>query len=55
MRTRFPNPQRQEFPLSDEADRFYKSGKPFLQRYLPFWVANLIDRMLVFLIPLDRR
>jgi hypothetical protein len=49
---RFPNPSRQEFPLSDEAERFYKSGKPFLQRYLPFWVANLADRMLVFLIPL---
>ena len=49
---RFPNPLRQEFPLSDEAERFYKSGKPFLQRYLPFWVANLADRMLVFLIPL---
>jgi TRAP transporter TAXI family solute receptor len=49
---RFPNPLRQEYPLSDEADRFYKSGKPFLQRYLPFWVANLADRMLVFLIPL---
>ena len=49
---RFPNPQSQEFPLSDEADRFYKSGKPFLRRYLPFWVANLADRMLVYLIPL---
>lgn len=49
---RFPNPLRQEYPLSDEADRFYKTGKPFLQRYLPFWVANLADRMLVYLIPL---
>ena len=48
----FPNPLRQEFPVADEAERFYKSGKPFLQRYLPFWVANLADRMLVFLIPL---
>jgi len=48
----FPNAARQEFPVADEAERFYKSGKPFLQRYLPFWVANLADRMLVFLIPL---
>lgn len=48
----FPNPARQEFPVANEAERFYKSGKPFLQRYLPFWVANLADRMLVFLIPL---
>ncbi len=49
---RFPNPQGQEFPLSDEATRFYKTGKPFLRRYLPFWVANLADRMLVYLIPI---
>jgi TRAP transporter TAXI family solute receptor len=48
---RFPNPLQQEYPLSDEAERFYKSGKPFLRRYLPFWVANLVDRMLVYLIP----
>jgi len=48
----FPNGARQDVPLSDEAERFYKSGKPLLQRYLPFWVANLVDRMLVYLIPL---
>jgi hypothetical protein len=40
-----------EFPLSDDAKRYYTSGRPFLQRYLPFWAANLVDRMLVFLIP----
>jgi hypothetical protein len=41
-----------EFPLSPEAQRYYKSGRPFLQRYLPFWAATLIDRMVVMLIPL---
>jgi len=40
------------FPLSPEAQRYYKSGKPWLQRYLPFWAATLIDRMVVMLIPL---
>ena len=39
------------FRLSDEARRFYKSGPPFLQRYLPFWVANFIARMTVMLLP----
>ena len=39
-------------PLAEEADRFFKSGKPFLQRYLPYWLANLVDRMVVLLIPL---
>jgi TRAP-type uncharacterized transport system substrate-binding protein len=45
----FPSPSNTEFPLSPEAERFYKSGPPFLQRYLPFWLANLVDRMWVAL------
>jgi TRAP transporter TAXI family solute receptor len=48
----FPKAQGADFPLAPEADRFYKSGKPFLQRYLPFWAATLIDRLVVMLIPL---
>jgi len=49
----FPNPRHQvDFPLSPEAERFYQSGRRFLQRYLPFWAATLVDRMLVLLIPL---
>jgi TRAP transporter TAXI family solute receptor len=58
---RFPSPQNAEFPLAQEAERFYRSGPPLLQRYLPFWLANLIDRMWVVLfsiiavlIPLSR-
>ncbi len=47
----FPRPGTADFPLSPQAERFYKSGKPFLQRYLPFWLANLIDRMVVMLVP----
>lgn len=48
----FPAGQRFDFPISDDARRYYTSGRPFLQRYLPFWLANLIDRVIVFLIPL---
>lgn len=48
----FPRPGGGDFPLSPEAERYYKSGKPFLQRYLPFWVAVQIDRLMVMLIPL---
>jgi hypothetical protein len=48
----FPTPLESGFPLSDEAKRFYKSGSPLLQRYLPFWLANLIDRLWVMLVPL---
>lgn len=48
----FPSPKGTEFPLHERAARFYQSGPPFLQRYLPFGVANLIDRMVVLLVPL---
>jgi TRAP transporter TAXI family solute receptor len=48
----FPSPNDAEFPLSSQAERYYKSGPPFLQRYLPFWAATLIDRMIVLLVPL---
>lgn len=41
-----------EFPLSDEARRVYRSGTPFLQRFLPFWLATLADRMTVMLVPI---
>lgn len=47
----FPGAEAIDFPLSDEAAHFYKSGRPFLQRYLPFWAAVLVERLLIFLIP----
>ncbi len=47
----FPSALESEFPLTDEAKRFYKSGTPLLQRYLPFWIANFIERMAVLLLP----
>lgn len=47
----FPNTTRQDVPVADEAERYYKSGKPFLQRYLPYWLANLVDRVWVLLVP----
>ena len=48
----FPSPKYVDLDLSQEAARFYKSGPPFLQRYLPFWVANFLTRMVVMLVPL---
>ena len=48
----FPNARQVDFPLSKEADRFYKTGTRFFQRYLPFWLATLVERTLVLLIPL---
>ena len=48
----FPAPLDHEYPISDDASRYYKSGKGFLYRYLPFWLASLADRMWVLLVPL---
>lgn len=48
----FPAARESEFPIAEEAQRFFKNGTPFLQRYLPFWIANFIERMLVLLIPI---
>ncbi len=46
----FPAAHGGDYPLSPEAQRFYRSGPPLLQSYLPFWLANLIDRMWVVLV-----
>lgn len=47
----FPNDQSLQFNQSDESKRFFKTGRPFLQRYLPFWLANLFERLLVSIVP----
>lgn len=47
----FPAANDTELPLSPEAARYYKSGPPLLQRYLPYWGANLVDRLLVLVVP----
>lgn len=49
---RFPSTDHLDFPLNSEARRYLASGPSFLQRYLPFWGATLVDRMAVLLIPL---
>jgi hypothetical protein len=48
----FPSPVEHEYRLSDDASRYYKSGKGFLYRYMPFWLASLADRMFVILVPI---
>ena len=47
----FPNLNTEEFPISDESTRYFKSGRPFLQRYLTFWLASFIERRLLILVP----
>jgi TRAP transporter TAXI family solute receptor len=48
----FPSPASVDFPLSEEAQRYFKDGRPFLQEYLPFWLANFLQRLVLIAIPL---
>jgi len=48
----FPTGNHVTFPLAPAARRFYERGPPFLQRYLPFSAANLVDRLWVMILPL---
>ncbi len=48
----FPRLEGADFTLSEGARRYYKDGRPFLQRYVPYWVANAVQRLLLVLVPL---
>ena len=48
----FPAPLEHEYRVSDDAIRYYKSGKGFAYRHLPFWLASLVDRIVIVLVPL---
>lgn len=48
----FPNDRFVDLPVSSDASRYFKSGRSFLYRVLPFRVASIVDRMKVLLLPL---
>jgi TRAP-type uncharacterized transport system substrate-binding protein len=57
----FPNTRTSELPVSAEGERAINGTPPFWQRYLPFWMANLVERMwlvlglvLAAMLPLSR-
>jgi hypothetical protein len=57
----FPNRDNSELLVSKEAERAIRNDAPLLQRYLPFWVANLVERMwlvmgiiIAIMLPLSR-
>lgn len=47
----FPVAQEGEFRISPDATRYYTSGKGFLYRTFPFWLASLVARVLALLVP----
>ncbi|MES2414974.1 MAG: TAXI family TRAP transporter solute-binding subunit [Pseudomonadota bacterium] len=57
----YPNIENNELPIAKEAERAIKNDTPLMQRYLSFWVANLVERMwlvmgiiIAILLPLSR-
>ncbi len=49
---RFPAPEAFDLPLSDQAREYYRSGRPFAYRHLPFWLAGFAESLLIVLVPL---
>lgn len=48
----FPSDRYTEIAVEKQAEKFYKNGTPFLQRYLSFWMSNFLERMWVVLLTL---
>jgi TRAP-type uncharacterized transport system substrate-binding protein len=48
----FPGTAPVDLPVSANADRHLRFGQSFLHRYLPFWVATFVERLIVVVLPL---
>ena len=48
----FPNATLTELPVNEQARYYLTHGPDFLRRVLPFWLAVLINRFVVLIIPL---
>ncbi|MGD9805123.1 MAG: TAXI family TRAP transporter solute-binding subunit [Hyphomicrobiaceae bacterium] len=47
----FPQAADPEVDLAPDVERYYKAGPSFLKRFLPFWLATMLERMLVLAVP----
>jgi len=48
----FPAAEEIDLPISDEARQIYRTGPSFLHRSLPFWLAELVRRLLILILPI---
>ncbi len=48
----FPQPIDPEIDLAPDVERYYKAGPSFLKRFLPFWLATFVERMIVLAVPI---
>jgi TRAP-type uncharacterized transport system substrate-binding protein len=47
----FPADTNVQLPMSEHAQRYLRAGPPWLERILPFWVAGIVDRLVLILLP----
>lgn len=48
----FPSPFGVDIPIDQGAQRYFRDGPSFLYRFLPFRIANWLDRMKILLAPM---
>jgi TRAP-type uncharacterized transport system substrate-binding protein len=48
----FPNTDPVDIPVSAQADRHHRFGPSLLHRYLPFFFATFVERLVILLVPL---
>jgi TRAP transporter TAXI family solute receptor len=48
----FPNTDPVDLPVSADADQHHRFGPSLLHRYLPFYLATYVERLIILLLPL---
>ena len=48
----FPSEDYTSLPLSENAKRYYDKGPSGLRKYLPFWLATWVERLIIYVVPL---
>jgi TRAP-type uncharacterized transport system substrate-binding protein len=48
----FPGTVEVDLPVSPDADRHKRFGPSLLHRYLPFWLATVVERTIILVVPL---
>jgi TRAP-type uncharacterized transport system substrate-binding protein len=47
----FPSQNHLDLPLNEQAERYLRVGPSWLERTFPFWVAGLLDRLVLMILP----
>jgi TRAP transporter TAXI family solute receptor len=48
----FPRITRVDFPVSEDAERHKRFGPSFLHRTFPYWIATIMERLIIVVVPL---